>query len=256
MKKTILIFMLATIAIFSVACSKKEEKSESSTGDKVIFGTNAEFPPFAFVTSKDPIFDQFSGIDMEITKFIAQDNNFDAKVENMEFDALVLALNNKQVDLIIGGITITPEKKEEVDFSIPYYNATQVMIVNNNSDIKSAQDLKDKKIAVVQGYTGEVAVKKLGYEAISFKNGADAVLELSNNKCDVVVIDSATADKYIENNKDLKIVKDDSAFDKEEYGIAVPKGNKELLDKVNSSIQKILDQKLIQEWEQKYSNIE
>lgn len=82
----------------------------------------------------------------------------------MEFDSLLIALENKQVDVLIGGMTITEEKKEKVNFSIPYYTATQVMIVPESSDIASAADMADKRIAVIQGYTGEVCVKQLGFK--------------------------------------------------------------------------------------------
>ena len=84
-------------------------------------------------------------------------------------------------------------------------------------------------------------MKKLGYEYEAFKKGTEAVLELVNGKCDVVVIDSATAKKFVGDNEGLKIVEDSETFEKEEYGIAVKEGNKELLDKINASLQKMLD---------------
>ena len=138
-------------------------------------------------------------------------------------------------------MTITEERKESVDFSIPYYTATQVMIVKEGSDIKSAKDMAGKKIAVVQGYTGETVVGKLGYEYESFKKGTECVMELVNGKCDVVVIDSATAENYVADNQGLTIVEDSSAFEAEEYGIAVAKGNTELLNQINEAIGDMLD---------------
>lgn len=122
------------------------------------FGTNAEFAPFTFVSGGEGVVDGFDGIDICILKRICEDNNFTPVVENMEFDSLLIALENKQVDVLIGGMTITDEKKEKVNFSILYYTTTQVMIVPENSDITSAKDMADKRIAVVQGYTGEVCV--------------------------------------------------------------------------------------------------
>ena len=107
------------------------------------------------------------------------------------------------------------------------------MIVKEDSDIASAADMADKKICVIQGYTGEICVKDLGYPYEAFKKGTDAIMELVNGKCDVVVIDSATAQKYVLDNQGLKIVEDASAFESEEYAIAVKKGNTELLDKIN-----------------------
>ncbi len=114
------------------------------------------------------------------------------------------------------------------------------MIVKEDSDVASAADLADKKICVIQGYTGEICVKDMGYPYEAFKKGTDAIMELINGKCDVVVLDSATAQKYVSDNEGLKIVEDAAAFESEEYAIAVKKGNTELLDKINTVIDTML----------------
>ena len=224
-----------------------------TSGETVTFGTNAEFPPFEFVAASGVI-DDFDGIDMKIAKQIGDDNGMTAKIENMEFDSLLIALENGQVDAVISVMSITDESKEAVDFSTPYYTATQVMIVRDDSDIDKATDMEGKSIAVIQGYTGEECVKELGYEYEAFKKGTETILELINGKCDVVVIDSATAQKYVNDNEGLKIVEDASSFESEEYGIAVKKGNTELLDKINTSIQKMLDEGTIATWATEYSD--
>ncbi len=211
----------------------------SSGGDEIVFGTNAEFPPFEFVTANG-IIDSYDGIDIAIAKQIAEDNDMTATIENMEFDSLTIALQNGQIDAAIAGMTVTADRAEAVDFSTPYYTATQVMIVKEDSDIQKATDMADKRIVVIQGYTGEVCVQDLGYPYEAFKKGTEAILELVNDKCDVVVIDSATAEKFIGDNEGLKIVEDSEAFENEEYAIAVKKGNTELLDKINASIEKML----------------
>lgn len=254
MKKTVKKLVLALACVTSVAmlaaCGGKEQENEEKNA--LVFGTNAEFPPFEYVVSNGVI-DKYDGIDMAIAKQIAEDNGMTAKIENMEFDSLVLALENGQVDAVIAGMTITPEKAEEVDFSVPYYTAKQVMIVKEDSDIATASDMADKKIVVIQGYTGQTCVEKLGYEFEAFKKGSEAVMELVNGKCDVVVIDSATAQKYVGDNEGLKIVEDAEAFDSEEYGIAVKKGNTELLDKINTVLNKMIDEGTINELSAQYS---
>lgn len=215
------------------------QKATPEAETTLTFGTNAEFPPFEYVASSGVI-DQYDGIDMAIAKNIAEANGMTAVVENMEFDSLLVALQNGQIDAAIAGMTVTEDRKEEADFSTPYYTATQVMIVKEDSDITSAADMADKKICVIQGYTGEICVKDLGYPYEAFKKGTDAIMELVNGKCDVVVIDSATAEKYVFDNQGLKIVEDASAFESEEYAIAVKKGNTELLDKINKAIETML----------------
>ena len=128
--------------------------TDTAQGGILTFGTNAEFPPFEFVTSNGVI-DQYDGIDMAIAKQIAEENGMTAAIENMEFDSLLIALSNGQIDAVIAGMTVTEERLEAVDFSTPYYTATQVMIVKEDSDIASAADMADKKICVIKGYTGE-----------------------------------------------------------------------------------------------------
>lgn len=212
------------------------EEAAPAEGGTITFGTNAEFPPFEYVTANGVI-GEYDGIDMALAKQIAEENDMTAAIENIEFDSLLVALQNGQIDAVIAGMTVTDERKEAVDFSTPYYTATQVMIVKEDSDIAKAADMADKKICVVQGYTGEVCVNEMGYPYEAFKKGTEAVMELVNGKCDVVVIDSATAAKYVADNEGLKIVEDPDAFASEEYAIAVKKGNTELLDKINKVVE-------------------
>ncbi|MBR6149021.1 MAG: basic amino acid ABC transporter substrate-binding protein [Lachnospiraceae bacterium] len=247
MKKLLSVLLLtAMMSVMLCACG-------GSKGIK--FGTNAEFPPFEYVTAAGVI-GEYDGIDMAIAKEIGVQSGMDISIENMEFDSLLIALENGQIDAVISGMTITEERAKSVDFSIPYYTATQVMIVDQNSDIKTAADMADKRIVVIQGYTGENCVQELGYDYEAFKKGTEAILELNNGKCDVVVIDSATAQKYVKDNPNLKIVEDPSAFEAEEYGIAVKKGNTELLNKINSAIEKMLADGTISEWSVSYSEAE
>ncbi len=229
--------------------------SKADAGNTLTFATNAEFPPFEFV-SANGVIGEYDGIDLAIAKQIAEENGYTPAMENMEFDSLLVALQNGQIDAVIAGMTVTDERKETVDFSTPYYTATQVMIVKEDSTIAKATDMADKTIAVVQGYTGEVCVNDFGYPYEAFKKGTECILELVNGKCDVVVIDSATAAKYIKDNAGLKIVEDPSAFESEEYAIAVKKGNTELLNKINASVEKMLADGTISEIAVKYTEAE
>lgn len=245
-KILVLVSVLAALMLTFAACGKTAEE------DKLVFGTNAEFPPFEFVASNGVI-GEFDGIDMAIADLIAKDNGMTAEITNMEFDSLLIALENGQVDAVIAGMSVDPERAESVDFSIPYYQAMQVMIVREDSTIEKASDMAGKKIAVIQGYTGEMCVSDMGFDYTSFKKGTDAIMELVNGKADVVVIDSATANKYVSDNEGLKIVEDTEAFGNEEYAIAVKKGNQELLDKINASLQKLIDSGKIAELGDQYA---
>ena len=245
-KAAALVLIVSMMMVVLTACG-----GDANKGGTLTFGTNAEFPPFEFVTSNGVI-GQYDGIDMAIAKQIAEENGMTAAIENMEFDSLIIALANGQLDAVIAGMTITDERLESVDFSTPYYTATQVMIVKEDSDITSAADMADKKICVIQGYTGETCVQDLGYPYEAFKKGTEAIMELVNGRCDVVVLDSATAQKYVSDNEGLKIVEDSSAFESEEYAIAVQKGNTELLNKINKAIEAKLADGTISELSAKY----
>ncbi len=225
----------------------------SSSSGKIVFGTNAEFPPFEYI-STDGVIDGYDGIDMAIAAKIGEISGQEVEISNMEFDSLLVAIQNGQIDAAIAGMTVTEERKKTVDFSTPYYTATQVMIVKEGSDIATAQDMAGKTIAVVQGYTGETVVQELGFEYEAFKKGTECVLELVNGKCDVVVIDSATAQDYVADNEGLVIIEDPNAFASEEYAIAVKKGNTELLNKINEAIEQMLADGTISEYAAKYSD--
>ena len=227
----------------------------SKSSNKIVFGTNAEFPPFEYI-STNGVIDGYDGIDMAIASKIGEISGKEIEIANMEFDSLLVAIQNGQIDAAIAGMTATEERAKTVDFSTPYYTATQVMVVKEGSDIKTAADMEGKAIAVVQGYTGETFVKDLGYQYEAFKKGTECILELVNGKCDVVVIDSATAKDFVGDNEGLVIVEDPSAFESEEYAIAVKKGNTELLKTINEAIDKMLADGTISEFAAKYADAE
>jgi len=204
--------------------------SKSGSADTIKFGTNAEFPPFEFISAKGVI-GEYDGIDIAIAKKIGEELGKEATIENMEFDSLLVALQNGQIDAVIAGMTVTDERKEAVNFSTPYYTATQVMIVKEDSDIAKATDMEGKTIAVVQGYTGETCVQEMGYDYEAFK-------------------------KDVSDNKGIKIVEDSSAFESEEYAIAIQKGNDELLEKVNAAVEKFLADGTISELAAQYAQAE
>lgn len=250
MQKTVrnavlLLIMIALISTLS-GCGKKG-------GGTLTFGTSASFPPFEFITDKGLI-DQYDGIDIAIAKQIADEIGMTATIADMEFESLLDALQNGQIDAVIAGMTVSDERLEQADFSIPYYTATQVMIVKEDSKIFTASDMKGKSICVMRGYTGENYIKDMGYAYVSCQSEADAIMLLVNGNCDVVVIDSVTAKKLVQDNTGIKIVEDPDAFKSEEYAIAVKKGNTELLDKINAIIEARIEDGTIADFGIKYTS--
>ena len=226
MKKGLMkVVALAAASVMAVAAL-----AGCGSSDKLIMGTNAAFPPFEYTTSQGLV-GEFDGIDVAIAN----------KIEDMEFDGLVASVSTGKVDMVVAGMTATDERKQSVDFSDPYYVASQVIVVApDNTDITSAEDLKnDKTVGVVLGYTGDNIVTndlQLAEDKVTRANrGIDIVQDVKNGKLDAVVIDSATGKALAEKNG-LKIVEDPQAFETEEYAIAVKKGNTELLDKINETL--------------------
>ena len=266
MKKNLLKFAaFAMVAVMGLGaltgCSEKAEKTEgkTETAEKLIMGTNAAFEPFEFVTTADKgVVGEFDGIDVVIANEIAKSMGKELVIEDMEFDGLLASVQTGKIDMAVAGMTIKPERLQSVDFSVPYYKATQVIVVSaDNEDIKSAEDLKaDKKVGVVLGYTGDSIVTddlKIDEANITRANrGVDVVQDVKNGKLDAVVIDSYTGKALAEKNG-LKVVEDAAAFEAEEYAIAIAKGNTELLEKVNAKLTEMLESGEIEEIAQRYN---
>ena len=202
--------------------------------DVLVVGTNASFPPFEYVGGVSG--DEIKGFDIDLARQIAKDAGKTLKVENMNFDSLIVALNAGKIGFIVSGMTITAERQANVDFSTPYYEATQMVLVNkNNNSINSIDDLKGKHIAVQLGSTGDIMAKTFSKKVTAFNTGFEAVMELKNNKVDLVLFDSEPATSFLNKNPQLKMVELD--FEPEFYGLAVPKDKAELLTSINSTLE-------------------
>lgn len=215
--------------------SAGEAKAEGSyAGKTLIMATNAEFPPYEYHEGKDIV-----GIDVEIAKAVAEQMGAKFEVSDMAFDAIISAVDSGKADFGAAGMTVTEDRKKNVDFSDTYATSVQSVIVSENSDIKSIDDLKGKKIGVQQGTTGDIyATKDYGKDAVQpFPKGVDAVLALGAGKVDAVIIDGNTAKAFVADQKGLKLL--DSAYAEEEYAICVKKGNTELRDGINAALKEL-----------------
>ena len=232
--KKILCGTVAVLALAALlaACGKKD------TTKYLVMGTNAEFPPFE--TRGGANGSEVVGFDVEVARAIAAKAGLPLKIEDMKFDSLLPALSAGKVDLVLAGMTITDERSRNVDFSAPYYKATQVVLILAGSPIpQTKEDLKGMKIAVQLGTTGDgAAVEIAGQDNVrQFTSAMDAVVELMNGKVECVVIDEQPAIQFAKKNPELMLVR--PQFDDEFYGVAVKKGNAELLAKVNEALAEI-----------------
>ncbi len=254
MKKGILkIAALSLAAMLAVGISGCGEAEK----DTLVMGTNAAFEPFEFTTT-DGLVGEYDGIDVAIAVELAESMGKELVIEDMEFDGLLASVQTGKIDMAVAGMTIKPERLKSVDFSIPYYTATQVMVVAaDNTDITKADDLKNgKKVGVVLGYTGDsIVTDTLAIDEANItraNRGVDVIQDVKNGKLDAVVIDSYTGKALAEKNG-LKVVEDAAAFEAEEYAIAVAKGNTELLDAINTKLEEMLTSGKVAEIAQKYN---
>ena len=234
------LFLVLSMLVFT-ACGQ-EKKAANSV---IHVGTNAEFPPFEYIDENGEI----AGFDVAVMKAIGEEMGYDVEFTNMEFKSLTASLKTGGLDAVAAGMTITEDRKQSVDFSDGYYEATQCIVVSKDSPVTAMKDLEGKKIAVQEGTTGDLMVTPGTDDSVltdstvkRFKKGSDAIIELKNGGVDAVVIDKAPAERFVSLNEDsLKCVQDSEAS--EVYGIAVQKGNTKLLNDINEGLKKIKEKK-------------
>jgi polar amino acid transport system substrate-binding protein len=200
-------------------------------------GTDATFAPFESLNNNKEVV----GFDADLIKAIAQKSGLKIKLVNTPWEGLFAGLNTGDRDIVIAAVTITPERKASMDFSEPYFEAKQLIIVRDGSKVTKLADLKGKKVGVQTGTTGDtVAQKAFGKTSADIRRYENIVLALTELRAggiEAVVADNGVVNNYLTNNKNTKLKTiDDSSFGKEYYGIAVKKGNKALLDQLNKGL--------------------
>ena len=223
---------ILALAALLAACAKKAETKV------LVVGTSAEFPPFETLGGKDGT--EVVGFDVEVAKAIAAKAGLPLKIETMPFDRLLPALAAGKLDLVLAGLSITPERAQTVDFSEPYYRATQVVLILAGGAVpEKKEELKDMAIGVQQGTTGEKTAADLaGREKVRpFPSLSAAVAELLNGAVDAVIIDEQPAIQLAKQDPLLMLLR--MEFKDEYYGVAVRSGNAGLLATVNAALAEI-----------------
>ena len=242
MKKIISVCLLAAISLFLLAgCG--------SDSNVIVMATNAQFPPFEYKDGSEIV-----GIDVEIAREIAKDLGKELKIDDMEFDSIITAVSSGKADMGIAGMTVNKDRLKNVDFSDTYFEAAQVVIVKKGSNI-TVNDLDGLKIGVQSGTTGDDYVTENfpSSPPSRFSSAIDAVLALTTDKIDAVVIDNFTAMALEKQNADKITVLEDK-LTSEKYAIAVKKGNKKLLESINKTLARIKEDGTLEEFIIKHSS--
>lgn len=231
---------IITLTAFSGCTDKTTE--QAGQGKIYIVGTEPYFPPFEYADENNS--NKIVGFDVDLINAIAADQGFRVQWKDLEFDALIPALQSGQIDIIASGMTITDEREKVVDFTEPYINAGLALAVAaDNEEIKSIDDLKGKVAAVQQGSTGSQAAEKLKAEGkigniIYLAHVNDIILNIQNGRADFMINDLPVTNAYISKHPGvIKIV--DDKLQSESYGFAVKSGNNELLNMLNTGLENV-----------------
>lgn len=252
-----------TEAVTTVAAESKNEETTAgdttaatetteapAAGGKLVMATNAEFPPYEYHDNN-----QIVGIDVEIAAAIAREMGMELEVEDISFDAIIPAVQSGKADFGAAGMTVNDDRKVNVDFTNTYAKATQVIIVKQDNDIVTVDDLAGKTIGVQLGTTGDIYAEDIeGATLERYSKGFEAVQALLQGKVDAVVIDGEPAKVFVEQNTELKLLAE--PLTEEEYAICVKKGNTELLDKMNAALAKLEESGELQTIIDKYISAE
>lgn len=214
----------------------------------LVMATNAEFPPYEYREG-----DEIVGIDAEVAALIADKLGMELQIEDMAFDSVLAAVQSGKADIAMAGITVDPDREMIVSFTDTYAKATQMVIVKEDSEIASVDDLEGKSIGVQLGTTGDLYAEDVKDATVErYSKGFEAVQAMIQGKIDAVIIDGEPAKVFVEQNEGIKLL--DEAFTEEEYAIAIAKDNEELLEKVNAALNELKEEGAFQEVVDKYIN--
>ena len=239
----------------AAAAENTDAEAENTDNDAVLtMGTNAAFPPYEFYDG-----DTIVGIDAEIAAAIAEKLGLELQIVDMDFGSIITAVQTGKIDMGMAGMTVTEERLQNVNFSTTYATGIQVVIVPEDSDITSVDDIfaklnagEDVLIGCQEATTGAIyASDDFGDDHVTtYPDGATAVQALTQGKLDCVIIDNQPAINFVAANEGLKIL--DTEYVTEDYAIAISKDNEDLLNQINAALEELIADGTVQEILDKY----
>lgn len=210
--------------------------------------TEAGFAPYEYYEGGKIV-----GVDVAIGKEIAKAMGKKLEVKDVAFDFVINEVKSGKADFGAAGMSITEERKKEIDFTIEYAVSDQVVVVRKDSNINTFDDIKNKTITVQLGTVADQYAEENFKNAklIKHKKYLSAAQDVKSNKADCIIMDALPAKELVKENEDLRIL--DGILFQDKYGMIVKKGNQELLDKINEVLQKLIDENKIEEYVIEYS---
>lgn len=250
MKKLIALILSALLLLSMAACSGGDKGMTIEQG-KLIMSTNAEFPPYEMTTDDGG----FAGIDIEIAQAIAKKLGLELVIDDMDFNAALLAVQQGKSDMVMAGVTVDPDRQKVMDFSNSYATGVQVIIVKEDSNV-TADTLGDFMIGTQKGTTSDIYCSDdFGAEHVTtYDSSITAVQALINGQVDCVVVDNAPAQELVKANPGLKIL--ETEYITENYAIGFNKGNTQLQEAVNKALAELTADGTIQKIIDKYITAE
>lgn len=253
-KKLVAVAMMGIMSIGLAGCGEKKDAFDTiKEKGTVIVGLSADYAPYeyhALIDGKDEII----GFDVDIAKSIASDLGVELKIQEMEFGSLIEALQQGKIDMVISGMTPKEERKQAVDFSDIYYTAEQAFIVSeNNKDVyKTLDDLKGKKVGAQLGsIQADIANGIEGAQVKLLTEVSTLMLEVKNGNLDAVIVEVPVANLAAQTNPGLFVAEEHITDEDGGSAIALPKESPKLLEAVNASLKKLMDEDKISEFVQK-----
>lgn len=248
--KVLLVVLIALITVLPVSVAVASSLDEIKAKGVLRFGTDATYPPFESVDKDGKIV----GFDIDVGNEVARRMGLKAEFINTAWDGIFMALNAKHFDVIISSVSITEKRQEAYDFSTPYKDSSQIVVVRkDNRDIKSKADLRGKKVGVQIGTTSEKEAKKVGGvgEVKSYSTFTEPFMELSFERIDAVIVNSAVANVFIGRYPE-KFKTTGEPFLHKEQGIVIRKGERELKEAIDKVIKQMIEDGWLPKLRQKY----
>ena len=215
---------------------------------KLVVATSPDFPPFESLEDGKVV-----GIEVDIMKEICEELNYELVFEQIAFDSVITGVQEGKYDCGMSGITVTPDREEQVLFTTPYCLAAQVIVVKADSTINSKADLAGKTVSVQLGTTADEFCRAQGYTVDSYEANADAKLALTTGKVDAWVIDDLTAAEMCKGDSSVKILSE--TMTSEPYAFAFNFDDEELVKQVDEIVKKLIDNGTIKEIFESYGAI-